>query len=49
MTPEALRKTFNINADIVIEPKSNRPVCITYDIIDGNEDVQLKEREAVGI
>ncbi|NFV55734.1 ABC transporter ATP-binding protein, partial [Clostridium sporogenes] len=37
MTPEVLRKTFNINADIVIEPKSNRPVCITYDIIDENE------------
>ncbi|MCW6086018.1 ABC transporter ATP-binding protein [Clostridium sporogenes] len=49
MTPEVLRKTFNINADIVIESKSNRPVCITYDIIDENEGVQLKEREAVGI
>ena len=49
MTPEVLRKTFNINADIVIEPKSNRPVCITYDIIDENDGVQLKEREAVGI
>ncbi|BDB00243.1 ABC transporter ATP-binding protein [Clostridium botulinum] len=49
MTPEVLRKTFNINADIVIEPKSNRPVCITYDIINENECVQLKEREAVGI
>ncbi|ABS40497.1 ABC transporter ATP-binding protein [Clostridium botulinum] len=49
MTPKVLRKTFNINADIVIEPKSNRPVCITYDIIDENEGVQLKEREAVGI
>ncbi|GAE00752.1 ferrichrome ABC transporter ATP-binding protein [Clostridium botulinum B str. Osaka05] len=49
MTPEVLRKTFNINADIVIEPRSNRPVCITYDIIDENEGVQLKEREAVGI
>ncbi|HCL4549112.1 ABC transporter ATP-binding protein [Clostridium botulinum] len=49
MTLEVLRKTFNINADIVIEPKSNRPVCITYDIIDENEGVQLKEREAVGI
>ncbi|ABS35760.1 ABC transporter ATP-binding protein [Clostridium botulinum] len=49
MTPEVLRKTFNINADIVIEPKSNRPVCITYDIIDENECAQLKEREAVGI
>ncbi|ENJ9654707.1 ABC transporter ATP-binding protein [Clostridium botulinum] len=49
MTPEVLRKTFNINADIVIEPKSNRPVCITYDIIDENGGMQLKEREAVGI
>lgn len=49
MTPEVLRKTFNINADVVIEPKSNRPVCITYDIIDENEDVELKEKEAVGI
>lgn len=49
MTPEVLRKTFNINADIVIEPRSNRPVCITYDIIDEDEGVQLKEREAVGI
>jgi len=49
MTPEVLRKTFNINADIVIEPRSNRPVCITYDIVDENEDVELKEKEAVGI
>ncbi len=49
MTPEVLRKTFNINADVVIEPKSNRPVCITYDIVDENEDVELKEKEAVGI
>lgn len=49
MTPEVLRKTFNINADVVIEPKSNRPVCITYDIVDENEDVELKEKEVVGI
>ncbi len=49
MTSEVLRKTFNINADVVIEPKSNRPVCITYDIVDENEDVELKEKEVVGI
>ena len=49
MTPQVLRKTFNINADVVIEPKSNRPVCITYDIIDENENVQLSGKEAVGI
>ena len=45
MTPEVLRKTFNINADVVIEPKrSNRPVCITYDIVDENEDIESKEK-----
>jgi iron complex transport system ATP-binding protein len=49
ITPSVLRKTFNIDADVVIEPKSNRPVCITYDVIDENEDVQQKEKEAVGI
>lgn len=49
MTSEVLRKTFNINADVVIEPKSNRPVCITYDIIEENEEVIIKEKEAVGI
>lgn len=49
MTPEVLRKAFNINADIVIEPKSNRPVCITYDIIDENQDVEFQEIEVVGI
>jgi len=49
MTPEVLRKTFNINADVVIEPKSNRPVCITSDIVDEKEDVELKEKEVVGI
>ncbi len=49
MTSEVLRKTFNINADVVIEPKSNRPVCITYDIIEENEEVIIKEKEVVGI
>ena len=49
MTPEVLRKTFNINADVVIEPKSNRPVCITYDIVEDNEEVIIKEKEAIVI
>lgn len=49
MTPEVLRKTFNIDADVVIEPKSKRPVCITYDIIEETDSLHLEEKEVVGI
>lgn len=33
MTKENLREIFNIDAEIVNEPKSGRPVCITYDMV----------------
>lgn len=32
MKPEVLKKVFSIDADIVYEPRSKRPVCITYEI-----------------
>lgn len=47
MTPEVLKKTFNINADVVIEPKSKRPVCITYDVIEDDNNSGLEEMEAI--
>ncbi|MHC1747004.1 MAG: ABC transporter ATP-binding protein [Cellulosilyticaceae bacterium] len=31
MTKEHLRKIFNIDAEIVADPRTGRPVCITYD------------------
>lgn len=33
MTKENLREIFNIDAAIINEPKSGKPVCITYDMI----------------
>ena len=33
MTKENLRGIFNIDAEIVNEPKSGKPVCITYDMV----------------
>lgn len=33
MTPEVLKETFHINAEIVKEPRTGRPTCISYDLI----------------
>ncbi len=33
MTKENLRELFNIDAEIVEDPRSKKPVCITYDMI----------------
>lgn len=33
MTPQVLRKTFNIDADITADPCTGRPVCISYHLI----------------
>lgn len=33
MTKENLKELFNIDAEIVNDPRNNRPVCITYDMI----------------
>ncbi|WP_217078072.1 ABC transporter ATP-binding protein [Clostridium baratii] len=33
MTKENLREIFNIDAEIINEPKSGKPVCITYDMV----------------
>jgi iron complex transport system ATP-binding protein len=33
MTKENLKVLFNIDAEIVKDPRENKPVCITYDLI----------------
>ena len=33
ITPDVLREAFSIDADIVREPRTGRPVCITYDLL----------------
>lgn len=42
MTPEVLRKTFQIDAVIAADPRTGRPSCITYDIIrEQDEDKEI--------
>ncbi|KGR78109.1 ABC transporter ATP-binding protein [Ureibacillus sinduriensis] len=36
MTPEVLKKVFNIDAVIGNDPRSNKPLCITYNLIKEN-------------
>ena len=33
MTKENLKELFNIDAEIVEDPRNNKPVCLTYDIL----------------
>ena len=33
MTKENLKEIFNIDAEIVEDPRNKKPVCITYDMI----------------
>jgi iron complex transport system ATP-binding protein len=36
MTKETLREVFHIDAEIVMDPRLNKPVCLTYDLIKSN-------------
>ena len=33
MTKENLKELFNIDAEIVEDPRNNKPVCLTYDML----------------
>ncbi|MEG2246893.1 MAG: ABC transporter ATP-binding protein [Peptostreptococcaceae bacterium] len=37
MTKENLREIFNIDAEIVKDPRTKKPVCITYDMVEKNK------------
>ena len=38
MTPQVLRDVFHINAMIGKDPRTNKPMCITYDLLKGEEN-----------
>ncbi|MDR2028051.1 MAG: ABC transporter ATP-binding protein [Treponema sp.] len=40
MTAEVLRETFHIDAELVREPRTRRPVCLSYNLIKDREDPQ---------
>ena len=33
MTKENLKELFNIDAEIIEDPRNKRPVCVTYDML----------------
>lgn len=37
ITPEVLRETFHIAAEVVVEPHTKRPVCVFYNLIKDKE------------
>ena len=37
ITPEVLRETFNIAAEVAVEPHTGRPMCVFYDLIRDKE------------
>ncbi|MDW7650659.1 MAG: ABC transporter ATP-binding protein [Bacillota bacterium] len=42
MTPEVLRDVFNIDAEIVLDPRTRKPVCVTYDLVE-KKDAAIKK------
>lgn len=41
MTPDILKQVFQIDAEIVTDPRTNKPVCLTYDLIIGASEFDL--------
>lgn len=42
MNSSVLKKTFNIDAEIVKDPRTHRPVCITYNLIKTNNYKEIR-------
>lgn len=48
MTSTVLKDVFNIDAEIVADPRTGKPVCITYDLISKETTERRKEKQLVG-
>jgi iron complex transport system ATP-binding protein len=48
MTTKVLKAVFDIEAEIVHEPRSGTPICLTYDLCSKNVQ-EVRGREAVGV
>ncbi len=42
MTQEVLKEAFSIDAEIVYEPRTGKPVCLTYDLLNKEETGELE-------
>lgn len=43
MRPGVLRDVFSIDAEVVCEPRTGRPVCLTYDLMRGPEPLRKED------
>ncbi len=48
MTSSVLRNVFNIDAEVVKDPRTGKPVCITYDLLRKETNTRLVEKQLVG-
>ena len=39
MTSEVLKKVFQIDAEIILDPRTGKPVCLTYDLLKKEENL----------
>jgi iron complex transport system ATP-binding protein len=46
MTPAALRETFRIDAEVIREPRTGRPICLSYNLIRDGEGSKVRSRGA---
>ncbi|MCY8908113.1 ABC transporter ATP-binding protein [Bacillus atrophaeus] len=40
MTPDVLKQVFHIDAEIVNDPRTNKPICLTYDLIQHDKVIE---------
>ncbi|MFX0112775.1 Fe(3+) dicitrate ABC transporter ATP-binding protein FecE, partial [Bacillus pumilus] len=41
MTKEVLGQIFHLDAEIVLDPRTNQPICLTYDLM--NHERKLED------
>lgn len=49
MTKEMLKRCFKIDGDIVMDPRSGKPMCISYDLVAEEKDVESTTDEITKI
>jgi iron complex transport system ATP-binding protein len=43
MTPEVLKEVFQIDAEIVKDPRTNKPVCLSYDLVQKDRNINSEK------
>lgn len=47
MTADVLKEVFHIDAEIMNDPRTNKPVCVTYDLLNSNGKQKKIERQLI--